>query len=121
MSDKLETIGWVFRPAQLFVVQSLLEQAGILLCPIGYHLLTNDWPLALALSGIELRVPEADAEEARALLASLPPLLPPAQEFGRSRLVRLLVLLVLYCFSCVPPPALAAEFVPPRRERAAGT
>lgn len=117
MSDRLATLGWVFRPAQLLVVQSLLEQAGIMLCPLSYHYITNDWPIALALGGIELRVPEAQAEEARALLASLPPLLPPAQEFGRHWPVRLLALLALYFFSCVPPPALAAEFVPPRRER----
>ena len=117
--DRLETVGRVFRPAQLLVVQSLLEQAGIWLCPIGYHHLTNQWPYAIGLDGIELRVPEAQAEEARALLASLPPLPPPVEEFGRNRLARLLALLALYLFACVPPPVLAAEFVPPRRERAA--
>jgi hypothetical protein len=117
--DRLETLGWVFRPAQLLVVQSLLEQAGVMLCPLGYHHLTNQWPIAIALGGIELRVPAEQAEEARALLAALPPLLPPAQEFGRHWPVRLLVLLALYLFFCVPPPALAAEFVPPRRERKA--
>jgi hypothetical protein len=115
-SDRLETVGWVFRPAQLLVVQSLLEQANIPHCLIGYHHITNQWPLALALGGIELRVPEVRAEEARELFASMPPLEPPTQEFGTSLMVRLLVLLVFYCFALVPPPALAAEFVPPRRE-----
>jgi hypothetical protein len=119
VSERLSTIGWVFRPAQLLVVQSLLAHEGLLLCPLGYHHLTNQWPIAVALGGIELRVPEGQAEEARALLAASPPLPPPAQEFGSNRLVRLLVLLVLYLVACVPPPALAAEFVPPRRERAA--
>lgn len=118
-SDRLETIGWVFRPAQLLVVQSLLEQADIPVCLVGYHHVTNQWPLALALGGIELRVPEARAEDARALFAMLPPLEPSTHEFGKNLLLRLAVLLVFYCFGLVPPPTLAAEFVPPRREAAA--
>ena len=116
-SDQLATIGWVFRPAQYLVVKSLLLQLDVTVCPIGYHHASNQWPYGLALGGIELRVPETRADEARALLASLPPLLPPAQMFGRNRLWRLLVLLVLYLFALTPPPALAAEFVSPRRER----
>jgi hypothetical protein len=92
-------------------------QAGIPVCPIGYHHLTNQWPIALALDGIALRVPEAQADDARALLESLPPLFLPAHAFSANRLVRLLVLLVLYFFACVPPPMLAAEIVPTRRER----
>jgi len=119
MSDRLETVAKVYRPAQLLVIQSLLQQADILVCPTGYHHLTNQWPIALGLGGIELRVPEAQADDARALLESLPPLWMPAYEFSKSRLVRMLVLLVLYCFACVPPPMLAAETVPARRERTA--
>ena len=118
-SDRLEPVARVFTPAQLVVVQSLLHQARIAVCPVGYHHLTNQWPLALALGGIELRVPESQAEDARALLASLPPPTASWRDFGRTRWVRLLVLLALYFFACVPPPTLAAEFVPPRRERAA--
>lgn len=117
--DRLETVAMVFRPAQLLVIQSVLRQADILVCPIGYHHLTNQWPIALALGGIELRVPEAQADDARALLESLPPLSLPAHQISEGRLVRLIVLLVLYCFFCVPPPMLAAEIVPARRERAA--
>jgi hypothetical protein len=114
--SELETVARVYRPAQLAVIQSLLQQADILVCPIGYHHLTNQWPIALALGGIELRVPEVQADDARALLESLPPLWMPAHEFGKNRLVRLVVLLVLYCFACVPPPMRAAETVPSRRE-----
>ena len=117
--DRLETVARVFSPAQMVVVQSLLYQARILVCPIGYHHLTNQWPYALGLGGIELRVPEAQAEDARALLAAMPPLALLPRPFGRTRLVRLVVLLALYSVSCVPPPMLAAEFVPPRRERPA--
>ena len=116
--DRLETVARVFRPAQLLVIQSVLRQADILVCPIGYHHLTNQWPIALALGGIEMRVPEAQAADARALLESLPPLPIPAYQISESWLVRLIVLLGLYCFYCVPPPMLAAEIVPARRERA---
>jgi hypothetical protein len=119
VSDRLETVARVFRPAQLLVIQSVLRQAGILVCPIGYHHLTNQWPIALALGGIELRVPEAQADDARALLESLPPLWMPACEISSSRLVRAFALLILYCLACVPPPMLPAEIVPARRERAA--
>jgi hypothetical protein len=119
VSDRLEAVAWVFRPAQYLVVQSLLLQMGIPVCPIGYHHISNQWPYTFAPGGIELRVPEARADEARALLVSLPPLLPPAQMFGRNRFWRLLLLAGLYLFALAPPPGLAAEFVPPRRERAA--
>ena len=115
--DRLETVARVFRPAQLVVIQSLLLQAGIFVCPTGFHHLTNQWPLALALGGIEVRVPEVQADDARALLESLPPLSMPAYEISRSGLVRVLALLVLYCLACVPPPMLPAEIVPARRER----
>ena len=118
-SDRLETVARVFSPAQLLVVQSLLHQARIRVCPVGYHHLANQWPMALALGGIELRVPEVQAEEARVLLAELPPLALFPRPFGRTWPVRLLVLVALYCFACVPPPMVAAEFVPPRRERSA--
>jgi hypothetical protein len=83
-SDRLETVVRVFRPAQLVVIQSLLLQAGIFVCPTGFHHLTNQWPLALALGGIEVRVPEVQADDARALLESLPPLWMPAYEISRS-------------------------------------
>jgi hypothetical protein len=118
-ADGLVTVARVYRPAQLLVIQSLFQQAGILVCPTGYHHLTNQWEIALALGGIELRVPEVQADDARALLESLPPLSIPAYEISRSRFVRALVLVVLYCFACVPPPMLAAEIVSARRERPA--
>ena len=116
-SDRLETVARVFRPAQLLVIQSVLRQAGILVCPIGYHHLSNQWPYTLALGGIELRVPEAQEDDARALLESLPPLWMPEYEISRNRFVRVFALLILYCFFLAPPPMLAAEIVPIRRER----
>jgi hypothetical protein len=119
MSDRLETVARVFRPAQLLVIQSVLQQADILVCPIGYHHLTNQWPLALALGGIELRVPEAQADDAHELLESLPPLWMPDCEISKSQLVRAFVLVILYFLACAPPPMLAAEIVPSRRERTA--
>ena len=115
--DRLETVARVFRPAQLLVIQSVLRQADILVCPIGYHLLSNQWPYALALGGIELRVPEAQADDARALLESLPPLPLPASQFGETPILRLLVLVVLFLFALAPPPTLNVEIVPSRRER----
>src|SRR5580765_3934986 len=98
VSDRLETVARVFRPAQLLLIQSLLRQADILVCPVGYHHLTNQWPIALGLGGIELRVPEVQADDARALLESVPPLWMPPYQISRNGLVRALALLILYCF-----------------------
>jgi hypothetical protein len=60
------------RPADAHIASGLLESEGISVLLDGIHQVENDWLMSNALGWIPLRVPEPQAEFARALLDAPP-------------------------------------------------
>lgn len=60
------------RPADAHIAAGLLESEGIPVLLDGIHQVENDWLMSNALGWIPLRVPEPQAELARALLDAPP-------------------------------------------------
>ena len=121
-SDRFETVAWVYSPSDLALLLSLFESEDIFVLPIGRWHASVDPPLTTALGGVALRVHPEDADDARLVLASLPPMpfrAPLARSLPLAVLMVLLFLVVL-----APPPRQIPTFVlrgavAPRREPAA--
>lgn len=116
--DRFETVAWVYDPSDLALLLSLFESEDIFVLSIGRGHAAADPPLATALGGVELRVHVEDGDDARLLLASLPP-----TPFRAPPLPVILLLLLLVLMS--PPPRQTPCFVlngttAPQRERYGG-
>ena len=120
-SDRFETVAWVYDAGELALLFSLFEREEIPVVPIGYYHATIAWTSMVALGGIRLRVREADAPVALALLASLERTPQTSVRFFfRDKLADvLLMLLLFFLFALAPPARIQAEFAVARRERAA--
>ena len=57
-------------PVEAQIVRALLESAGIEATVADLNLITANWPMAQALGGVKVQVPETDAEEASKLIAA---------------------------------------------------
>ncbi len=71
ISDRFETVAWVYSPSDLALLLSKFVDAGIHVQRVGLGHAAADPGMTTALGGVALRVREADAAEARALLAGL--------------------------------------------------
>jgi len=103
--DRFETVAFVYDQSQLALLLSLFESEGIWVVPTAYFHATAQWNLALALGGVELRVHEADAVAARALVARIDPILSPRPIFSDVRPLEILLILGLFLVSFFAPPA----------------
>jgi len=119
-----ETVAFVYSPSDLALLLSLFESEDIFVLPIGRWHASVDPPLTTALGGVELRVHREDADDARLVLASLPPVpfrVPLARFLPHAAWLLLLFLLLVVL---APPPRQIPTFVlrgavAPRREPAA--
>jgi hypothetical protein len=118
--DRFETVAFVYSPSDLALLLSLFESEDVFVLPVGRWHASVDAPVATALGGVELRVHPEDADDARLVLASLPPI------SYRAPLARYLLFVVLLAvlMIVVPPPRQIPTFVlrgavAPRREPAA--
>jgi hypothetical protein len=73
MSDRFETVAYVYSQSDLALLLSLFEHVDIHVQTIGCGHASIDWSLTTALGGIAFRVHEEDGDDARALLAGLDP------------------------------------------------
>ncbi len=100
VTDRFETVAWIYNPADLALLMSKFIQADIFVHRGSEGHISANPGWATALGGVELRVREEDAAAARALLAGLDP---------RPHRVRLdagllLVFLVMTFFAIGAPP-----------------
>ena len=110
--DRFETIAYVYGQPELAVLLSLLENEDIWVVPIGRGHISVQWSWTVALGGIRLRVHEADAARARALLAGIDDVQIWRGFFFRNRLLDVVLLLLLLFLGVLAPPArLPAFFV----------
>jgi hypothetical protein len=66
----IETVASFQDPVEAQIVRALLESAGIDAIVADLNLVTLDWPMAQALGGVKLQVPQADVAEAKRLIAA---------------------------------------------------
>ena len=104
--DRFETVAWVYSPSDLALLLSLFESEDIFVLPIGRWHASADPPLTTALGGVELRVHHEDAQDARLVLASLPPVY---REPLSLAFALLMILIILTVFA--PPPRQVPTFV----------
>jgi hypothetical protein len=107
--DRFETVAFVYSPADLALLLSLFESEDIFVFTVGRWHASVDPPLTTALGGVALRVHAADADDARQVLASLPPIpyrAPLARFFPLAVLMVLLFLVAL-----ASPPRQIPTFV----------
>ena len=122
-ASDFETVAFVYCPSDLALLLSLFESEDIFVLPIGRRHASADPPLTTALGGVELRVHAEDADDARRVLASLPPI-PFRVPFATSLLAALVIALLFFVLMA-PPPRQVPTFVlrgavAPRREPASG-
>lgn len=102
--DRFETVAYVYSQSDLALLMSVFESEDIWLVAVGrLHVAANPG-LATALGGVELRVHEADVQDARLVLASLDPIPWRAPLFTGVFAIDLLFLLMLLLLFGVPPP-----------------
>jgi len=110
--DRFETVAFVYSQSDLALLLSVFESEDIWLVAIGRLHVAVDPSLAVALGGVELRVHEEDAEDARTVLASLDPVPHRARLFtGIFPIDLLFLVLVLVVFAVPPPPRMPPCFV----------
>jgi hypothetical protein len=102
---RFETIAYVYSQTELGVLLSLLEHEDIWVVPIGRGHSSVDWPITVALGGVELRVHEADAARARAALAAVDDVHVWRGFFFKNRLLDLAFILLLLPLALTAPPA----------------
>ncbi len=107
VSDRFETVAWVYNPSDLALLMSKFIQADIFVHrgSEGHIFANPGWTTALG--GVELRVREDDAAAARALLAALE----PRPHRARLDVGLLLVFLVMTLFAIGSPPRQLPTFV----------
>ena len=66
----LVTIAQYFDPTEAHIVRALLESAGIPASVADANHVTANWPLAVALGGVRVQVPEQFRDQARDLVAA---------------------------------------------------
>jgi hypothetical protein len=69
--DRYETLAYVYSQSDLAILTSFLESEEIRFMTIGGGHASVDWPITIALGGVELRVHPLDGPRIRALLAPL--------------------------------------------------
>lgn len=104
-ADRFETVAYVYSQTELALLLSLFETENIWVVPTAYHQVAAQWWMAVALGGIELRVHEADAEAAWALLATLERPVFKQRIFSDFRVVEWLLILGLFVTGFFVPPA----------------
>jgi hypothetical protein len=110
-TDRLETLAWVYSPAELAVMLSWLRSADVSVFPMSARHISVQPALAVALGGVELRVRREDAPRARALLAGIEAGAFRGALFANNRLIEALVLLLLFfMFTLVGPARIPASF-----------
>jgi hypothetical protein len=107
ISDRFETVAWVYSPSDLALLLSKFVDAGIHVQRVGLGHAAADPGMTTALGGVALRVREADAAEARALLAGLDAIPHRAPLFPGL----LPVFLAMAFFGAGPPPRQIPTFV----------
>src|SRR6476659_6478083 len=70
LGNVIETVASFQDPVEAQIVRALLESAGIDAIVADLNLVTLDWPMAQALGGVKLQVPQADVAEAKRLIAA---------------------------------------------------
>lgn len=112
MSERFETVAYVYSPSDLALLLSVFQSEDIPLVAIGRcHIAVNP-ALATALGGVELRVHAEDARDARLVLAGLDPIPCRGPLFTGSLPIDLLFLLLLmFLFAVAPPPRTMPCFV----------
>ncbi|HYJ52349.1 MAG TPA: hypothetical protein VEW04_04185 [Allosphingosinicella sp.] len=110
--DCFETIAFVYSQTELAVLLSLLEHEQVSVVPIGRGHASVDWPITVALGGIELRVHTTDAARARALLAEIEPIHVWRGFFLKNRLLDMALIVLFLPLALMAPPArLPATFI----------
>jgi hypothetical protein len=107
VTDRFETVAWVYSPSDLALLLSKFIQAGIFVHRGSEGHITADPGWTTALGGVELRVREDDAAAARALLAELDPV--PYRERLYFGLLPIFVIMALFAIG--PPPRQIPTFV----------
>ncbi|HEX6376443.1 MAG TPA: hypothetical protein VFZ91_12080 [Allosphingosinicella sp.] len=116
MSGELRTIAAVYDRSELGLLRSWLEAHGLWTSTVGDGHAAVEWPLAVALGGVRLRVRAEDFAAAAELLADREPYRFARTLFLRSRLADAALLLMLFLLTFVPPPPrIAATFYVARR------
>lgn len=109
--DRLATVAIGYGFAETAVTVSFLEAHGIHVVVLPYHLASISWDMTVALGGLEIRVPDAQAETAQLLLADGSPAAPVvAQSRWRLR-ARHIALVLIVLIIQVPPPARGIYFL----------
>ena len=109
---RFETVAFVYSQTELAVLLSLLEHEDIWVVPVGRGHVSIQWTATVALGGVELRVHEAEAARARALLAGLDRVQVWRGFFFRNRLLDVALILLLLAMGWLAPPArLPAAFI----------
>ena len=107
VTDRFETVAWVYNPSDLALLLSKFIHADIFVHRGSLGHITADPGLTTALGGVELRVREDDVGAARALLAELDPV--PHRE--RLFVGLLPVFLIMALFAIGPPPRQIPTFL----------
>lgn len=110
--DRFETIAYVYSQPELAVLLSLFGWEDIFILPINRHTISVAPSLAIALGGVQLRVHPADADRARALLATIDQsraFWGPV--FFRDRLADAILILALFLLGLAPIARIPAEFI----------
>ena len=69
LTEPLVTLATYSTPFEAEIVKGRLEDEGVTVVLADAEIVTSDWMYSNAVGGVKLRVPEAEAERARALLA----------------------------------------------------
>jgi hypothetical protein len=107
VTDRFETVAWVYNPSDLALLMSKFIEADIFVHRASEGHISANPGWTTALGGIELRVREEDAAAARALLA----VLEPRPHRVRLDIGLLLVFLVMAFFAVGAPPRQIPSFV----------
>lgn len=110
--DRFETIAYVYSQPELAVLLSLFGWEDIFILPINRHILSVAPQLTVALGGVQLRVHPADADRARALLATID----QSQTYWeplyfRDRLADAILILAFFLLGMAPVARIPAEFI----------
>lgn len=113
--NRFETVAWVYSQSELAVLLSFLASEDIYVLPVARGHASVEWNLTLAFGGIEVRVHEAEAQNARVLLAGIDRTPFRRGVFSDNRLIDGVIMVLLVVAGLfVPPARIPAVFVAPR-------
>lgn len=117
---ELVTIAAVYSQSELQVLLTLLRTNGIWAHTVGERHAYIEWPIVVALQGVEVRIHVEDLDLARELLSDIERVAFIARIFTPDRALDIVLLLLIFFLFWVPPPARvpACYFLEPRHSLA---